>query len=241
MLLLLPQRLTVFLMVLPIHTTAGLVAMRVVVHVAVTALVFLRIGSSTIPTQPATGQRLTLIIIPTYLQIWRSRLYNGCSMLDDAAVREAFHVVLLRKLAERVNTALFRLKGGVNLRLFFGSVRYSEDMDLDGHDRARAALRREVGRPLRDPSLLRHLAERGIRGIDGRTGPNKDTETTLRYKMRVVSPGGVPSPAKWKSRSGRPGLQKTRRRTTPMNESSHDTWVRGTFRFAWRTTRCSRQ
>src|SRR3972149_5559405 len=104
-------------------------------------------------------------------------------MLDDVAVREAFHVVLLRELVRRVNPSLFRLKGGVNLRLFFGSVRYSEDMDLDGDDRAR-------------PALLRQLAARGIRGIEARTGPNKDTETTLRYKMRVVSPGGVPLPGK---------------------------------------------
>jgi len=117
-------------------------------------------------------------------------------MLDDAAVREAFHVVLLRKLVERVDPGLFRLKGGVNLRLFFGSVRYSEDIDLDGDDRARPALRRELGRLLHDPALLRQLAATGIRGIEARTGPNKDTDTTLRYKMRVVSPGGVPLPSK---------------------------------------------
>lgn len=117
-------------------------------------------------------------------------------MLDDAAVREAFHTVLLRKLVDRVNPSLFRLKGGVNLRLFFGSLRYSEDMDLDGDDRARPALRREIGRLLRDPALLRQLADSGIRGIEARTGPNKDTETTLRYKMRVVSPGGVPLSSK---------------------------------------------
>jgi len=89
-------------------------------------------------------------------------------MLDDVAVREAFHVVLLRELVRRVNPSLFRLKGGVNLRLFFGSVRYSEDMDLDGDDRARPALRREVGRLLQDPALLRQLAARGIRGIEAR-------------------------------------------------------------------------
>lgn len=117
-------------------------------------------------------------------------------MLDDVAAREAFHVALLRELVRRVDPSLFRLKGGVNLRLFFGSIRYSEDMDLDGDKRARPALRREVGRLLGDPALLRQLAAQGIRGIEARTGPNKDTETTLRYKMRVVSPGGVPLPSK---------------------------------------------
>src|SRR6266487_3832121 len=123
-------------------------------------------------------------------------LYNRSAMLDDVAVREGFHVHLLRALVERINPSLFRLKGGVNLRLFFGSIRYSEDIDLDGDQRARPALRREVGRLLHDAAFLRQLAALGIRGIEARSGPNKDTETMLRYKARVVSPGGVPLPTK---------------------------------------------
>ena len=117
-------------------------------------------------------------------------------MLDDVAVREAFHVLLLQELVRRIDPNLFRLKGGVNLRLFFGSLRYSEDIDLDGDQGARPALRREVGSLLHDAVFLRQLAALGIRGIEARPGPNKDTETTLRYKMRVVSPGGVPLPTK---------------------------------------------
>ncbi len=117
-------------------------------------------------------------------------------MLDDVAVREAFHVHLLRELVGRIDPNLCRLKGGVNLRLFFGSIRYSEDIDLDGDHRARPALRREVGRLLHDAAFLRQLAALGIRGVEARPGPNKDTETTLRYKARVVSPGGVPLPTK---------------------------------------------
>jgi predicted nucleotidyltransferase component of viral defense system len=117
-------------------------------------------------------------------------------MLDDVAVREAFHVHLLRELVRSIDPSLFRLKGGVNLRLFFGSIRYSEDIDLDGDRGARPALKREVGRLLHDAAFLRQLAALGIRGVEARPGPNKDTETTLRYKARVVSPGGVPLPTK---------------------------------------------
>ena len=117
-------------------------------------------------------------------------------MLDDVAVREAFHVLLLQELVRRIDPNLFRLKGGVNLRLFFGSIRYSEDIDLDGDPGARPALRSEIGSLLHDAAFLRQLAALGIRGIEARPSPNKDTETTLRYKMRVVSQGGVPLPTK---------------------------------------------
>lgn len=40
---------------------------------------------------------------------------------------EFFHLVFLRALVSRgEDKALFALKGGCNLRFFFGSVRYSE-------------------------------------------------------------------------------------------------------------------
>jgi predicted nucleotidyltransferase component of viral defense system len=47
------------------------------------------------------------------------------------ALREGFHVVLLRALAERLQGRDWVLKGGTNLRLYFGSIRFSEDIDLD--------------------------------------------------------------------------------------------------------------
>ena len=43
-----------------------------------------------------------------------------------------FHLEFLRYLGRRVRLPeRYALKGGVNLRLFFNSIRYSEDMDLD--------------------------------------------------------------------------------------------------------------
>lgn len=45
--------------------------------------------------------------------------------------REVFHLLFLRELVRTVPLSAFVLKGGTNLRFFFGSIRYSEDMDLD--------------------------------------------------------------------------------------------------------------
>jgi hypothetical protein len=45
--------------------------------------------------------------------------------------REIFHFLFLERLLKIADPRLFVLKGGVNLRFFFNSPRYSEDMDLD--------------------------------------------------------------------------------------------------------------
>ena len=43
---------------------------------------------------------------------------------------EAFHLLFLERLLKLADPKLFVLKGGVNLRFFYGDPRYSEDMDL---------------------------------------------------------------------------------------------------------------
>ncbi|HSU98198.1 MAG TPA: nucleotidyl transferase AbiEii/AbiGii toxin family protein [Gemmatimonadaceae bacterium] len=117
-------------------------------------------------------------------------------MLNDIAVREAFHVALLRRLAPTGGIPRWRLKGGVNLRLFFGSPRYSEDMDLDADLNARLTLRRELIKHLGDSYFRRSLATLGIRDVLTDRTAAKDTETTLRSKLRLVAQGGVPLPTK---------------------------------------------
>lgn len=52
-------------------------------------------------------------------------------MFSDIQLREAFHFCFLHRLLQISDIDLYVLKGGVNLRFFFGSPRYSEDMDLD--------------------------------------------------------------------------------------------------------------
>ena|SRR5229473_2304890 len=50
-------------------------------------------------------------------------------MLTDLEAREALHVLLLSRLSQELRPDAFVLKGGVNLRLFFDSPRYSEDIE----------------------------------------------------------------------------------------------------------------
>lgn len=117
--------------------------------------------------------------------------------VDEIQAREALHVILLKRLVANLPKGSWRLKGGVNLRLFFGSVRYSEDMDLDAELRARDILRREIRKAIKDPDLRARLVPLGIRDIlqEGRE-IHKDTETTLRFKMQIIMRGGVPLPTK---------------------------------------------
>jgi hypothetical protein len=48
--------------------------------------------------------------------------------LRDAQVVELFHLAFLQVLQARLDQARYVLKGGANLRYFFDSVRYSEDI-----------------------------------------------------------------------------------------------------------------
>jgi hypothetical protein len=52
--------------------------------------------------------------------------------LSDAQIIELFHVAFLDVLSKRVDLSRYVLRGGANLRYFFGSLRYSEGFDLAG-------------------------------------------------------------------------------------------------------------
>lgn len=110
-------------------------------------------------------------------------------MISATEAREAVHVLLLRELQEVKEARAVILKGGVNLRLFHGSPRYSEDMDLDGEPGSRLAIRSAIHGIFDDRDFARYLGRLGLRGVDPKEGPNKDTETTFRYKFHVLAPG----------------------------------------------------
>lgn len=116
--------------------------------------------------------------------------------VNDREAREAFHILLLAHLRGRVALSQWRVKGGVNLRLFFNSVRYSEDMDLDAESKVRLALRGTIQNFLGDINTRRRLASLGIRDVLTSDRPAKDTETTLRFKLRLEVGGGVQLPTK---------------------------------------------
>jgi hypothetical protein len=54
-------------------------------------------------------------------------------MQNILKIRELFHLAFLRALARKIPASSFAVKGGSNLRFFFSSDRYSEDIDLDIH------------------------------------------------------------------------------------------------------------
>jgi hypothetical protein len=111
--------------------------------------------------------------------------------LSPVAAREIVHLLILRALMGIRRGSGITVKGGVNLRLFFGSVRYSEDMDLDGTAQAGDAIRATIHGMFEDKAFTHRLRTFGIRELDPGEGPNKDTETTFRYKFGVVVGGGI--------------------------------------------------
>jgi predicted nucleotidyltransferase component of viral defense system len=101
---------------------------------------------------------------------------------------ELFHLVFLRALvAKGEDKGLVALKGGCNLRFFFGSVRYSEDMDLDVVVIAKDTLKKKVDRLLQSPAVTAPLKTHGITIVE-RSTP-KQTETTQRWKVALRRAG----------------------------------------------------
>ena len=106
-------------------------------------------------------------------------------------IREVFHLEFLRWFARKLEADRYVLKGGVNLRFFFKSIRYSEDMDIDI-----AGTRVEKVQK----TVMEILAVRGFTaslksfGIDKVVAPNlakaKQTETTQRFKIHLLTAGG---------------------------------------------------
>jgi len=102
-------------------------------------------------------------------------------VLSPRACVELFHLVFLRALTARGDDkGLFALKGGCNLRFYFASVRYSEDIDLDVRVIARDTLRNKVDRLLSSPVVTSPLRAHGISIVD--VSAPKQTETTQRWK-----------------------------------------------------------
>lgn len=86
---------------------------------------------------------------------------------------------------------LVALKGGVNLRFFFHSVRYSEDIDFDVAVIAKNTLTKKVDELLRAPLVVAPLAAKGLAVVD--LSKPKQTETTQRWKagVRIEETGAV--------------------------------------------------
>jgi len=100
---------------------------------------------------------------------------------------ELFQLLFLRQLTAGSDRSRFTLKGGCNLRFFFGSIRFSEDLDLDATRVAPGTLKNKVDRLLESTALRLPLEAQGMSIVD--VSAPKQTETTQRWKLGLKIAG----------------------------------------------------
>ncbi|MBA3739674.1 MAG: nucleotidyl transferase AbiEii/AbiGii toxin family protein [Chloroflexi bacterium] len=109
------------------------------------------------------------------------------SRLTDAQVIEFFHLAFLQVLQARLDQSRYVLKGGASLRYFFGSLRYSEDIDLDAVEIEPWKLEAKVDETLTSPAIEILLRSGGL-ALDQVAKP-KQTATTQRWKPMLTVAG----------------------------------------------------
>lgn len=109
--------------------------------------------------------------------------------LSNAQITELFHLAFLDVLSKRLDPARYVLRGGANLRYFFASSRYSEDIDLDISGKAPWGLEDKVDAVL-DSGALQILLRVGDLSIAEFSKP-KQTATTRRWKVGVAISGSA--------------------------------------------------
>ncbi len=108
-------------------------------------------------------------------------------MLSDRQIVELFHLQFVRLICSGPDKDRFAIKGGCNLRFFFESVRYSEDLDLDVTRLPVHTLKEKVAKVLGGPALALPLKSRGIAVVE--SSAPKQTETTQRWKVALSAEG----------------------------------------------------
>lgn len=106
--------------------------------------------------------------------------------MDPVEIAESFHLAFLQALATRANRSAWALKGGGNLRFFYGSERFSEDVDLDTFDIEPWAFQDRVDQTLASDLLRRTLGLLGSR-IDY-LNPKERSETKSKWVVGVRQP-----------------------------------------------------
>lgn len=107
--------------------------------------------------------------------------------LSSAQITELFHVAFLDALSKRLDPTRYVLKGGANLRYFFGSLRYSENIDLDVAGVPGWRLTEKVENVLSSVPMQVLLRAAGL-SVAESSNP-KHTDTTQRWKVGVEAPG----------------------------------------------------
>lgn len=110
---------------------------------------------------------------------------------NQLQLRELFHLEFLRWFGRKVKAEFYALKGGANLRFFFQSIRYSEDMDLDVRTIPVEKLTTTVMDILNTRSFTENLR---TFSIDRLVAPDlmkaKQTATTQRFKIHLITLAG---------------------------------------------------
>lgn len=101
-------------------------------------------------------------------------------------IAESFHLVFLQALATRANPATWALKGGGNLRFFYGSERFSEDIDLDTFDIEPWVFQDRIDQTLASDLVKRTLGILGS-GIDY-VNPKERSETKSKWVLGLRHP-----------------------------------------------------
>ena len=110
-------------------------------------------------------------------------------MLTDKQYIEIFHLIFLRSLKNNLDSSLYSIKGGCNLRFFFESIRYSEDIDLDISVISKETLKRKIDNLLTGTPLRQGLSHFGLE-IDQVSSP-KQTLTVQRWKVAIKAKNRV--------------------------------------------------
>lgn len=98
---------------------------------------------------------------------------------------ELFHLLFLCQLGRKVDKKLYALKGGCNMRFYFKSIRYSEDMDIDIQIINKDTLFKNVNNLLSSAPFNNILQAHGIEILN--TSTPKQTPTTQRWKVELKS------------------------------------------------------
>ena len=118
-------------------------------------------------------------------------------MFTNTQIREIFHFYFLERLLKLSDPGLYILKGGVNLRFFFRSPRYSEDMDIDVLAGSVQTLKKNGYKILNDGAFQRSLRSFDIADIEvNDPAKAKQTETTQRFRFGLITPAGHRLPTK---------------------------------------------
>jgi predicted nucleotidyltransferase component of viral defense system len=107
--------------------------------------------------------------------------------LAHAQVIECFHLAFLNVLPSRVRRENYVVKGGANLRYFYRSHRYSEDIDFDAVLGEGWKLTEQIEATLAAAALTAQLRRYSIK-IEN-INNSKQTDTTRKWKLLLGAPG----------------------------------------------------